>query len=172
MKYLIIFLVLLIPLGNAFAQSTPTITIPTQPISGTQSSNIIEGTEYEVSSVIKGGQVLSITADPDAASLIFDIVTTSDGEITITLPREIIDSKIGNEDDIFFVLVEGEEVTFSESKTSTHRFVTIPFVHGTEQIEIIGTSVVPEFPFAIVVLSLSIVLIIFMPQLTRLKLRI
>jgi len=146
--------------------------IQTQPISGTQNSNVIEGTEYKISSVVTGGQVLSITADPDAASLIFDIATTSDGEITITLPRELIDAKIGSEDDIFFVLAEGEEVSFSESKTSTHRYVTIPFVHGTEQIEIIGTSVVPEFPLAIIVLSISIISIIFIPQLTRLKLRI
>lgn len=167
MKYYAIFLIVfLIPIANSFAQ-TPDVPVQNPIVAGSPSSNVIQGTQYKISSVIDGGQVLSITADPDAASLIFDIATTRNGEITMTLPRDLIDSKIGSEDDIFFVLVEGEEVSFSETKTPTHRYVTVPFVHGAEQIEIIGTSVVPEFPLAIIVLSLSIMLIILMPKLTR-----
>jgi hypothetical protein len=173
-KYWVILIaVLLVPVTNSFAQSAPEIMIQTQPISGTPSSNVIEGTEYNISSVIDGGEVLSIIPDPDAASLIFDIVTTSDGEITITLPRELIDAKIGSEDDVFFVLVDGAEVDFTESNTATHRFLTVPFVHGSEEIEVIGTFVVPEFPIAILVLSIAIVASIFMLRFPRnLKLQI
>lgn len=157
----------LIPFGNFFLQA-PEVLAQNQPIvAGSPISNLIEGTEYKISSVMNGGEILTINADPDSASLIFDIVTTSDGEITLTLPRDLIDSKIGNNDDIFIVLVDAEEAVFSETKTPTHRYVTVPFDHGAEEIEIIGTSVVPEFPLAIIVLSLSIMLIILMPKLTR-----
>jgi hypothetical protein len=89
------------------------------------------------------------------------------------LPRELIDAKIGSEDDVFFVLVDGAEVDFTESKTATHRFLTVPFIHGSEEIEVIGTFVVPEFPIAISVLSIAIVASIFMLRFPRnLKLQI
>ena len=167
MKYYAIFLILfLIPIGNSFAQ-TPDVPVNQPIVAGSPISNLIEGTEYSISSVMTGGEILTINADPDSASLIFNVITTSDGEITITLPREIIDAKVGNDDDIFFVLVDFEEVPFTETKTPTHRYITIQFPEGTEEIEIIGTSVVPEFPLAIVVLSLSIMLIVLMPKLTR-----
>ncbi|HET6517719.1 MAG TPA: hypothetical protein VFG25_05820 [Nitrosopumilaceae archaeon] len=165
-QYLIILLIFLIPVGNSFAQ-IPDVNAPGPIVAGKPTSNIVEGTEYEVSSTITGGQVVLVSPDPESASLIFDIVTTNNGQITITLPRAVIDAKIGNEDDIFFVLVDGQEVNYSETKTPTHRYLTIPFGQGSEQIEIIGTFVVPEFPFAIIVLSASILCVIFVPQLVR-----
>ncbi|MFB5597679.1 MAG: hypothetical protein ACE5RJ_01505 [Nitrosopumilaceae archaeon] len=164
--YLIFLLVFLIPVGNSFAQ-TPDVNAPGPIVAGKPTSNMVQGTEYEVSSTITGGQVLAVSPDPESASLIFDIVTTGDGQITITLPRNVIDAKIGNSDDIFFVLVDGKEVTYSETKTPTHRYLTIQFVHGSEQIEIIGTFVVPEFPLAMAVLSASILGVILVPQLIR-----
>ncbi len=160
MKYLAIFLILfLIPIGNSFAQG-PIVT-------GSPSSTPIDGTEYQISYVVDGVQVLSISADVDAASLIFDVIATKNGEITLTLPRDLIDSKIGAEDDIFFVLVDDEEVFFTETKTPTHRYVTIQLAQGSERIEIIGTSVVPEFPLAIIILTSAIALIVLMPKLNR-----
>jgi predicted secreted protein with PEFG-CTERM motif len=118
---------------------------------------------------IKGGSVLSITEDFEAHSLIVKISTTSDGELTITLPRNVIDSKIGNDDDIFFVLIDGEEWEFTESKTSTDRTLTIPFPDGAEEIEIIGTVVIPEFgTIAALILAVAIVSIIAVTAKTRL----
>ena len=48
---------------------------------------------------ITGGSVISIVEDFASHSLIITISTTSDGELTITLPRNVIDSKFANTDD-------------------------------------------------------------------------
>jgi predicted secreted protein with PEFG-CTERM motif len=118
---------------------------------------------------ITGGSVLAINEDFDAHSLIVRISTTSDGELTITLPRNVIDAKMGNADDDFFVLIDGEEVEFSESKTSSDRTLTIPFQFGSEEIEIIGTFVIPEFgTIAAMILAVAIVSIIAISAKTRL----
>ncbi len=119
---------------------------------------------------ITGGSVLAINEDFDAHSLIVRISTTSDGELTITLPRNVIDAQIGNADDDFFVLIDGEEVEFTESKTSSDRTLTIPFQDGAEEIEIIGTFVIPEFgTIATLILVVAIVSIIAISAKTRLN---
>ena len=119
---------------------------------------------------IVGGSVTSVMEDFDAKSLIVKISTTSDGELTITLPRNVIDAKIGDADDDFFVLVDGEEVEFTESKTASDRTLTIPFPDGAEEIEIIGTFVIPEFgAIAALILAVAIVSIIAISSKTRLN---
>ncbi len=112
-----------------------------------------------------------MTPDDDASSLIIGISTTSDGELTITLPRELIDS-IGpdGQEDTFFVLIDGEEVDFDETKTSTDRTLTIVFPDGAEEIEIIGTFVVPEFgTIAVLILAIAIISIIAVSSKTKLS---
>ena len=121
----------------------------------------VAGTDFMVAYEITGGKLISITPDVDANSLIIAIDAISDGQLTITLPRELIDAKIGDEDDDFFVLVDGEEVDFDETITSTDRTLVIPFFAGAEEIEIIGTHVVPEFgAIAALILAVAIISII------------
>ncbi|PIN95332.1 MAG: copper-binding protein, partial [Nitrosopumilus sp. CG10_big_fil_rev_8_21_14_0_10_33_7] len=75
--------------------------------------------------------------------------------------RALIDAKMGDQDDTFFVLVDGEEVDFEETTTSTDRTLTILFPAGAEEIEIIGTTVVPEFgTIAVMILAVAIISII------------
>ena len=65
-------------------------------------------------------------------------------------------------DDSFFVIVDGEEVDFTETMTtSTERTLTIDFPAGSEEIEIFGTFVVPEFgTIAAMILAVAIISII------------
>jgi len=121
---------------------------------------------------ITGGNVVSITPDVDSKSLIIVITTTSDGELTITLPRALIDAVLENgDDDEFFVLVDLEESDFDETKTSTDRTLTIQFPQGAEEIEIIGTFVIPEFgAIAALILAVAIISIIVVSAKTRLSL--
>jgi len=130
----------------------------------------VEG--YTVGYSITGGSVLSITADVDANSLIIEISTTSDGELTIILPRALIDAVLENgDDDEFFVLVDAEEVDFDETKTSSDRTLIIAFLDGSEEIEIIGTFVIPEFgAIAALILAVAIISIIVVSAKTRLSL--
>jgi len=132
---LVIFLLSIIPISaNAL-------------ISGDWETVSLPGTDFKIEYKISGGQLLSITPDVDENSLIIKFSTTSDGELTITLPRALIDAVLENGgDDDFFVLVDGEDVDFwnidfDETKTSSDRTLTIAFLDGSEEIEIIGTFV-------------------------------
>ena len=78
-----------------------------------------------------------------------------------------------NGDDEFFVLVDGEEVDFEQITTSTDRTLTISTSYaGTEQIEIIGTFVIPEFgTIAAMILAVAIISIIAISAKSRLSLQ-
>ena len=130
----------------------------------------VDRTDFVLSYTITGGSVNSVTPDDDANSLVIAITTTSDGELMITLPRALIDAKMNGDDDDFFVLVDGEEVEFEEATTSTDRTLTIAFPDGAEEIEIIGTFVVPEFgTIAVLILAVAIISIIAVSAKTRLN---
>ncbi len=128
----------------------------------------VEG--FGVGFQITGGSIISITPDIDQSSLIIEIEAVDDGELTITLPRELIDAKFNGDDDDFFVLVDAEEVDFDETKTDLERTLTIGFPAGTEEIEIIGTFVIPEFgTIAALILAVAIISIIAVSARTKLS---
>ena len=130
----------------------------------------VSGTEFMVSYKIIGGKLVSITPDVEAHSLTIAITASQDGSLVITLPRALIDAKMGDQDDSFFVLVDGEEVDFAETTTSTDRTLTIQFPAGAEEIEIIGTVVVPEFgTIAVMILAVAIISIIAVSAKSRLS---
>ena len=79
----------------------------------------IEGSSDLIGYKITGGKLLNIMPDVEAKSLIVSIDATSDGSLTLTIPRSILDSTMNGEDDDFFVLIDGEEVDFDETTTST-----------------------------------------------------
>jgi predicted secreted protein with PEFG-CTERM motif len=140
--------------------------------SGSKSNLIqVEGTDFMISYTITGGKLLSITPDVDAKSLIIAIDAWDDGQLTITLPRELIDATgIDGEDEDYFVLVDGEEVDFGETTTSIDRTLTISFPAGAEEIEIIGTHVIPEFgAIAALILAVAIISIIAISAKSRLS---
>ncbi len=117
-----------------------------------------------------GGTVTSISPDIDANSLFINLDTTELGVLTVTLPRDVIDATISGEDDDFFVIVDGEEVDFEETKTSTDRTLDIEFPAGAEEIEIIGTFVIPEFgTIAAMILAVAIISIIAVSAKSRLS---
>jgi predicted secreted protein with PEFG-CTERM motif len=122
----------------------------------------VEGTNSTVTYDITNGKVLGMKIDSQAKSLLVAIQTSNDGVLTITLPRALIDAKVGSHDDKYFILLDGHEADFSETNaTSTDRTLSIPFVYGTEEIEIMGTQVVPEFGHMItLILVIAIISVI------------
>jgi predicted secreted protein with PEFG-CTERM motif len=131
----------------------------------------IEGSDELIGYKITGGKLISIMPDVDANSLIVKIEATNDGTLTITIPRTVADSLDDNgKDDTFFVLVDGEEVDFEETKTSKDRTLAIQFPVGAEEIEIIGTFVIPEFgTIAVMILAVAIISIIAVSAKSRLS---
>jgi plastocyanin len=111
-----------------------------------------EDSSFDVAATLSNGSIMFIDVDPDFTSLILTVETsaTDDGELMITLPRELIDSQVNGADDDFIILVDGEESDYTEhSTTDTERMLTIAVPAGVEEIEIVGTQVVPEFPLAV-----------------------
>ena len=116
---------------------------------------------------ITGGQVLKIIPDTDSISLIIQIETFSDGDLLITLPKTVIDT---SEVD-FFVLVDGEETVFHAEQTPDSWTLRIPFYNGSEEIEIIGTFVIPEFgTIVIMIFVVGIISMIAISAKTKLNL--
>ena len=96
--------------------------------------------EYEITS----GSVNSFTSDTNTTSLIINITATEDGSLKAILPRKIIDSKYEEQDDIFYLLIDGEECKFTETIEDSQRTLTIPYAKESRQIEIIGTETINE----------------------------
>jgi predicted secreted protein with PEFG-CTERM motif len=114
---------------------------------------------------ISGGTVTSASINQKTTSLIININTSSDGTLTLEIPRTILDTK-----DSFFVFVDGEEADSEEAVTDTTRTVTIMFPNGAEEIEIIGTFAIPEFgAIAALILAVAIISIIAVSSRTRLN---
>src|SRR3990170_639572 len=108
---------------------------------------------------ISGATVTSARINPATTSMTININTSSDGMLTLEIPRNVLDTKSST--DPLFVLVDGEEVDSEESVTATTRTVTIMFPNGAEEIEIIGTFAIPEFgAIAALILAVAIISII------------
>ena len=132
---------------------------------------VVDGNTIPVKYSITNGKVLGIKADTQSKSLIVSIQTTGDGVLTVTLPRGLIDAKVNGQDDKYYVLSDGQEADFQEtSTTTTDRTLSIPFTDGTEEIEIIGTWIIPEFgQIAALVLAIAIISIIAVSAKTGLR---
>jgi len=144
----------------SFAQSASTYNVK-EPLSGQS---------YPVNYNITGATINDISIDTNETSLVISLQTTSDGNLTITMPRSLIDAKAGANDDQFFVLVDGADTDFQESKTDVKRTLLIPFSDGSEKIEILGTQVVPEFgTFSYLILVIATISIVAISAKTRFR---
>lgn len=87
-------------------------------------------------------KVIAMAIDPELTSLLIGLDDTSDSIFIIDLNHELISAQ-NNE---FAILVNGLEVDYdivSDSDSSTFTLFVPAF---TEEIEIIGTHIIPEFP--------------------------
>lgn len=102
---------------------------------------------YPIKYQITGGKLDGLSAERDNTTLIANVSSTSNGKLTIELPRNVIDSqKQGNVDDNFAVFEDGQYVVGNEIRTTAHaRTLMVGFDNGTSVIEITGTRIVPEF---------------------------
>lgn len=99
-----------------------------------QNTNFV--VEYEGASLIT-----LIDVDKEAKSLVIKFEKSSE-QFTITLPRALIDAKVGVEDDVFFVLADGEEIIPEPQKSQYQAFrkLKIKLPKGCTELEIIGTD--------------------------------
>jgi predicted secreted protein with PEFG-CTERM motif len=124
----------------------------------------IDGTTYQIEYSITGGTLNSLTADKDLATITAAITSTANGNLTLKLPRNVIqsltvDGPTGGEDAEFAVFADGVPGIYDETATTdTHRTISITFEQGTTEIDIVGTWMVPEFgAIAAIILAVAIV---------------
>ncbi len=109
---------------------------------------------------ISGGEVTSATLNTKDNSIVISINSNDDGILTVTPSKTV-------QDGIFMILVDGEE--WDDVEVVANK-VTVMFPAGTEQIEIIGTFVVPEFgTIAAMILAVAIISIIAVSARSRLS---
>lgn len=94
----------------------------------------------------KGSLIIqSGTIDRETCSIDFQTRTSSITELSVTLPRELIDAKVGYQDSEFFVLVDGDEVEYEEMAGPSFRALKFSCSEKTERIEIVGNQILGIF---------------------------
>ena len=144
---------------------------------------------FNIPYTIQGGTIQSIQAIPSQSSVVITISSTSDGSLTVDLPRTLIDAKqqppsssgVNNTvttqynqaelpDQPFIVQINGQNVKASQTADPNSRILGIPFHKGDTTIYVIGTFAAPEFgPIAALVLAIAIVSIIAVSAKTGLR---
>jgi len=160
-SYVMMTMIFLIGVGPVFAQTPQQQFV----VKDTQS-----GQSFTVNYNLSGGTVSDISISPQDTSLLVSMNSSDDGNLTMTMPRALIDAKTSTGDDQFFVLVDGADTDFTENKTTTDRTISVSIPAGTEQVEVIGTQVVPEFGgLSFAVLVIAIISIVAISSKTKLK---
>ena len=122
---------------------------------------------FDVEYSIEGGIVKDMLIDEEIFSLIVIIESTDNGSISLEIPRYALDAKKQDEtDDIFIIIIDGIEAPYQETITdSNSRVITINFEQGDSDIEIIGTTIIPEFgTIAMMILAIGIITTIFVTK--------
>ena len=104
---------------------------------------------FKIPYKITNGNVKTVEPDPDFPSAIVFLETDPDigGTIQLTIPRNMLDSKVDTRDRNFIVLVDGVEPGYEEvSKSPCFRTLSIAIPAGTQEIEIIS-HLDPRSPF-------------------------
>jgi predicted phage tail protein len=118
----------------------------------------VTNTDYSIRYNVIGGKILGIIPDQNTFSLQIQLQSKSDGVLSLNLPRELIDAKKANgTDDDYLVTSNNKILKFTETKTSDVRTLTIIYPAETNEISVYGTQVIPEFPFALPVLAISLI---------------
>jgi len=130
-------------------------------------------TSFNLTTSLSNGSVKNIEVNLGSTSLTLTLDTsaTRSGNLTIALPRELIDAKNKNEnEDVKFIVNAGnDKISYKErGSTSDERTLRMSIPAGTTKVEIIGTQVVPEFPLGLALVFAGLVSVIIV--ITRLNL--
>jgi len=118
----------------------------------------IDDEVYDIEYNFKG-DVIAMAIDKETFSLLIATENVHDSQFQIKLPNDLIRA----ENNEFAVLVNGFEVDYEVMET-VDRNLTFFVPAFTEEIEIIGTFVVPEFPLGAVLVLGTISGIIIIVQ--------
>src|SRR5215217_4213996 len=176
MAIILASLALVVPIGTIYATTNATdgattneANVPAINATGgggewTPFDLTVGGQTHPIEYMITGGSVENMTIHGENQTLGVTINSTDDGTLALRLPREVIDSKTaeGSDADFAAFIDNAEYVDAGEIEPAADtRTLLIGFPQGTGSIDLIGTSVVPEFStIAVIVLAIAIIGII------------
>jgi len=137
---------------------------------GTMIETSVDDKDFGVSYKVSNGTIREINVNHESTSVTFKLENVTEGEIIISLPRELI-SALDNE---FIVLVTGleQEIEYEIVKSNV-AYVTLKMTlpEGIDDLTIVGTSVVPEFGvMAMIILVVSLLSMIALTKRQKLRL--
>ena len=106
----------------------------------------VRGESFDIEYSGLGMTVTDITPDLPANSLIIDVnLIELVGFLTITFDRDFFDTR--GLDEPFLILIDGDELRYTETESTTEsRTLSIRIPAGSEELEIIGTTLGPAAP--------------------------
>lgn len=114
------------------------------------------------------GQVIAMAIDHELNSLLIGITEVKDSAFQITLPHNLISA----ENNEFTILVDQIDVDYNIS--AQNDVITLHFFvpADSEEIEIVGTHVIPEFPLGVfVVFATMIVIVTLVTKIGKFRIR-
>ena len=106
----------------------------------------INGKNFPIKYSIKGGKLVGMLADSDRSTLVLVLSPGKNGgNMTIELPRNVIDSKgASNGDTKYQLKIDGKGVDYKEVANNAYaRVLSINFSKDNRFMEIIGTKTIP-----------------------------
>ncbi|MFB5597817.1 MAG: hypothetical protein ACE5RJ_02215 [Nitrosopumilaceae archaeon] len=120
--------------------------------------------DYEIDA-----NVIAIAVDQELNSLLIGIEDTKDSVFQIELPTEMISA----ENNEFAVLVDGYEVDYQIISNDSSNLISFFVPGNSQELEIIGTYVIPEFPLGItIVFAMMISLGVFISKKNTIRIRL
>jgi len=89
------------------------------------------------------GKLVSMDIDKEAKSLLIGITNVGESTFEVSFPPELLSA----ENDEFVILLDGIETEYTVTHADNMTKLSLAIPIATEEIEIIGSSVIPEFPF-------------------------
>ena len=148
---------------NYWTDSLSVITDPesSQSIARTYDiSSSLDGNSYTITGRADNARAIAFTINPQRS---VEIEFDGQGEVELTFPKEMIDG-------IHTVKTGEQNIAFEQTSSSSFS-TTIKFAlpDNTQSVEIIGVTVVPEFPVVALILFVSMVTLLIITR-TKLKL--
>jgi hypothetical protein len=114
--------------------------------------------EIEIQYMIVNGTLDELTGIAELQMITAEITAEQDGELTIQLPREVIDSIAGDQDLDYIVFVDEIQEIAEDDFGEDTRTLAIPFTEGSTLIDIVSASppdVEPGLPSMIQTVSVA-----------------
>lgn len=114
------------------------------------------------------GDLISMDIDQETKSLLVGTTNVDESTFEISFPSELLSA----EDNEFVVLLDGIETDYSVTHAENMTKFSLVIPIATEEVEIIGTNVIPEFPIgtlAILGIISSVAIILFRTKLMQFR---